>query len=176
MPTKTLKILISSGSLLAISACTTVPTGPSVLVLPGEGKPFEQFRADDIECRQFASSQIGGETASNAATDSGVRTAMVGTAIGAVAGAAMSGGRGTGAGAGMGLAMGSMAGAGAANASAYSMQRRYDIGYMQCMYAKGHRVPELERYAPRRAPAYIPPPPPGMPPPPPPGAVAAQPQ
>lgn len=174
MPTKTLKLLVSSGGLLLVSACTTVPTAPSVLVLPAEGKPFEQFRADDIECRQFASSQIGGDGASSAAVDSGVRTAALGTAIGAVAGAAMTGGRGTGAGAGMGLAMGSMAGAGAANASTYSMQRRYDIAYEQCMYAKGDRVPALERYAPRRAPAYVPPPP-GMPPPPPPGVPPASP-
>lgn len=176
MPTKTLKFFLSSGGLLAISACTTVPTGPTVLVLPAEGKPFEQFKADDVECRQFASSQIGGETASSAVVDSGVRTAAVGTVIGAAAGAAMTGGRGTGMGAGMGLAMGSMAGAGSASASAYSLQQRYNIGYEQCMYAKGDRVPALERYAPRRAPAYIPPPPPGMPPPPPPGVVAAQPQ
>ncbi|HWT71813.1 MAG TPA: glycine zipper family protein, partial [Oxalicibacterium sp.] len=27
---------------LALSACTTMPTGPSVLVLPGTGKSFDQ--------------------------------------------------------------------------------------------------------------------------------------
>jgi hypothetical protein len=30
-----------------VSACATVPTGPSVMVLPGAGKPFDQFQLDD---------------------------------------------------------------------------------------------------------------------------------
>jgi hypothetical protein len=82
----------------------------------------------------------------------------------------------------MGLAMGSMAGAGAANASSYTMQCRYHMGYEQCMYVKGHRVPALERYvAPtHHASAYSPPPPLDMPPTPDaassPGAMATQPQ
>ncbi|HTH44456.1 MAG TPA: hypothetical protein VL528_05200, partial [Oxalicibacterium sp.] len=49
---------------LALSACTTMPTGPSVLVLPGSGKSFDQFRADDMDCRQYAQYQMGGETSS----------------------------------------------------------------------------------------------------------------
>ena len=34
-------------ALLALGACTTLPTGPSILALPGTGKSFDQFRADD---------------------------------------------------------------------------------------------------------------------------------
>jgi hypothetical protein len=47
-------------------------------------------------------------------------------------------------------------------------QRRYDFAYIQCMYAKGHRVPVPGQLT--GAPAGNPPPPPsGSPPPPPPG-------
>lgn len=31
--------------LLLLAGCATVPSGPSVLVLPGSGKTFEQFQA-----------------------------------------------------------------------------------------------------------------------------------
>jgi hypothetical protein len=51
------------------------------------------------------------------------------------------------------------------------LQQRYDFGYQQCMYAKGHRVPVAGRFADPHASSYIsppPPPPPGTPPPPPP--------
>ena len=43
---------------LVLSACASAPTGPSVMVLPGAGKPFEQFQADDSLCRQWATQQI----------------------------------------------------------------------------------------------------------------------
>jgi hypothetical protein len=42
-----------------LSACATVPTGPSVMVLPGVGKPFDQFQVDDMLCRQYAQTQTG---------------------------------------------------------------------------------------------------------------------
>jgi hypothetical protein len=146
-----------------LGACTTMPEGPSVMVLPGTGKSFDQFRADDFECRQFASGQLGGPNASaNAAADSGVRSAAVGTLLGAAAGAAINGGRGAGVGAGAGLAMGGLAGTGAAEQSSGLTQRRYDIGYTQCMYAKGHRVPVYGRYG---APMLSQPPSPSVPPP-----------
>ena len=156
-----------------LSGCATVPpSGPSVMVLPGSGKSFDQFRADDFECRQFASNQIGGGTAEQASTDSGVKSAAVGTAVGAVAGGLIGGRQGAAVGAGTGLIVGSSAGAGAAGASVRTMQQRYDIGYQQCMYAKGHQVPAAGRFEnPRRAyPVYStpPPPPPETPPPPPP--------
>lgn len=160
-------------SLLLLGACVALPTGPSVMVLPGTNKSFDQFRADDYECRQFAQSQVGGTTAQQAAVNSGVTSAAVGTAVGAAAGAAFDGHSGAATGAGVGLLIGALAGAGASEASGYGLQHRYDVGYVQCMYAKGHRVPASGRttYS-RRARTYAPPPPPppgNAPPPPPPG-------
>lgn len=156
---------------LALGACVVMPTGPSMMALPGTGRGFEEFRADDNDCRQFAGSQIGGTTAEQAAVDSGVRSAVVGSAVGAAAGAAIDGSSGAAVGAGVGLLFGSLAGSGAANASAYSLQRRYDMAYVQCMYAKGHKVPVSRRYASQRGgpPAGYtspPPPPPNYAPPP----------
>jgi YmgG-like glycine-zipper protein len=134
-------------ALVALAACTTVPpSGPSMLVLPGTGKNFDQFRADDYECRQYASSQLG-TTPAQAAEESGLRSAAVGTAIGAVAGAAIGGQRGAAVGAGTGLAVGGLAGTGTASQSAYTLQQRYDFGYQQCMYAKGHKVPVSGTFA-----------------------------
>lgn len=126
---------------LSLSACTSVPAGPGVLVLPGTGKSFDQFRLDDADCRQYASFQIGGGTANAAATDSGVKSAVVGTAIGTAAGALLGGHNSVGVGAGSGLLVGSMIGMGAGESSGFNLQQRYDFGYQQCMYAKGHRVP-----------------------------------
>lgn len=149
---------------LALGGCTTMPSGPSLFALPGTGKNFEQFRADDYECRQFAGVQTGGKSAQDAATDSGVRSAAMGTAIGAVAGAALGGRSGAAAGAGTGLAVGALAGTGTAQASGYSLQRRYDIAYGQCMYAKGHKIPvSASVAASMQRPAYRPAPPPPPP-------------
>jgi hypothetical protein len=157
-------------AVVMLGACTTFPTGPSVMALPGSGKTFDQFRFDDMDCRQYAGVQAGGTTADQAAVDSGVRSAALGTVLGAAAGAAIGGNsRGAAVGAGTGLLVGSMAGTGAGQASGYNVQRRYDNGYVQCMYAKGHKVPVSGRYsASSPAPAYAaPPPPPNAPPPPP---------
>lgn len=49
--------------------------------------------------------------------------------------------------------------AGAAQGSFYDAQRRYDLGYIQCMYAKDHRVPVLGEMAVRPAPPSSVPPP-----------------
>ncbi|MGZ3236148.1 MAG: YMGG-like glycine zipper-containing protein [Burkholderiaceae bacterium] len=160
-------------ALLLLGACVTAPTGPSVLVLPGTGKSFDQFREDDNVCKQFATGQIGNTTAGENATDSGVRSAAVGTAIGAVAGAAFGGSKGAGVGAGAGLLMGSAEGSNASRRSAYTTQQRYDNSYIQCMYSYGHRVPVSGRMmteSGQSTRSVPPPPPPGSPPPPPPSA------
>ncbi len=154
-------------------ACATVaPSGPSVMVLPGTGKNFDQFRLDDADCRQYAASQVGGATPRRASEDSAVRSAVAGTAIGAIAGAAIGGRSGAGIGAGTGLIIGGASGSSAAAHSAGSVQQRYDFGFQQCMYAKGHRVPTHGSFAearPATVPAsqYTPPPPPPNAPPPP---------
>jgi hypothetical protein len=153
---------------LLLGACATVPpSGPSILVLPGTGKNFDQFRVDDMDCRQYAGSQIGGATPGGAAESSAVRSAAAGTAIGTLAGSAIGGRSGAGVGAGTGLIVGSVAGTSASASSAGSLQQRYDFGFQQCMYAKGHRVPAYGRFTESR-PAVPPPPPPQYTPPPPP--------
>ena len=162
-------------ALLAVGGCVTVPSGPSMLALPGTGKTFDQFRVDDLDCRQYANSQVGGTTSEQAAVDSGMKSAVIGTAVGALAGAAMDGGRGAATGAGAGLVVGSLAGTGAESQSAYNLQQRYDYGYIQCMYAKGHKVPVSGRFmssSPSAPGVSTPPPPPrtSYPPPPPPGS------
>jgi hypothetical protein len=161
---------------VSLGACATMPTGPSVMSLPGEGKSFEEFRADDAECRYYAYQQIGGVAGQQAAENSAVRSAVVGTALGAAAGAAIgsaSGNMGAGAaiGAGSGLLFGSAVGSSYAGESYYEAQRRYDHAYLQCMYAKGNQIPGYRRRTTdvpasstpsRRSP---PPPPPDYPPP-----------
>jgi hypothetical protein len=92
-----------------VSACAV--TGPTVMVLPGQGRTFEQFQADDTTCRQIAAGQDD-----------------------------------------------------------KTSQSRYDMTYVQCMYAKGHRVPMVGA-PPSPLPPNAPPPPPGTPPPPPPGVT-----
>jgi len=155
---------------LLVTACTTVPTGPSVAVMPGSGKSFDQFNADDAVCRQFAYNQNAG--AAQAGNDKAVESGVVGTLIGAAAGAALGGRQGAAVGAGTGLIVGSASGANSSQYAGYSAQRRYDISYEQCMYAKGNSVPvaaQARRYSqPTYSQPVYTPPPPNMPPPPPP--------
>ena len=113
---------------LLLAGCATVPSGPSVMVLPGTGKSFEQFQADDLVCRQWAA-QLTGPTPGQASAASTVSGAAVGTIVGGAAGAAIGAAAGspaTGAavGAGVGLLGGTTAGASRAEASGYSVQAR----------------------------------------------------
>ena len=156
-------------ALILLGACAIMPTGPQVLALPGSTKTFDQFRADDASCREFALQQVGGVTPSQAAANAGVGAAVVGTAIGAAAGAAIGGGSGAATGAGVGLVTGTAVGAGYGYDSAWTLQMRYDQGYLQCMYAYGHKVPVSRAYTQSREQASYPPPnypPPNYPPPP----------
>jgi hypothetical protein len=158
---------------LLTAACATIPTGPSVMVLPGTGKNFEQFQVDDAVCRQWAAQRTG-TTKEQASTNTAVTGAVIGTALGAAAGAALgaaAGSAGTGAavGAGVGLLGGTAVGASNASAAYGSVQRSYDASYMQCMYAKGHQIPVARGSAPAyTAPASAPAGPVVTPPPPPP--------
>lgn len=155
---------------LALGGCVSVPTGPSVMAMPGKDKPYEQFRSEQMQCQQYAQEAIGGQA--QATQNNAANSAAVGTAIGAVAGAligAASGNAGAGAaiGAGGGLLVGSAAGSNAAAGGNYSMQQRYDMTYSQCMYSKGNQIQTVQqatpvyRYHPRRYYYdYAPPPPP----------------
>lgn len=161
MLSKQLRRRIAIVAVIVLSGCATLPTGPSVLVLPAPGKPLEQFQTEDMICRQWAGQQVG-MTAEDTANQNTVKGAAVGTMIGAGAGAllgAASGHTGAGAaiGAGSGLLVGTAAGAGAGQEYGWEAQRKYDFGYVQCMYAKGNQIPgQVHQYRIRRSP---PPPP-----------------
>ncbi len=157
--------LLSLVAVVALTGCATIPTGPSVMVLPAPGKPFEVFQADDAVCRQWAAQSAGAPVAT--ANENIAGAAAVGTVLGAGLGAAIgaaSGHPGIGAaiGAGSGLLAGTAAGANAGYGFGWEVQRRYDNAYQQCMYAKGNQIPGVVRESRRRQ--WAPPPPPPPPP------------
>lgn len=150
--------------LVVIGGCATMPTGPSVTVFPGPGKPFEAFQADDFACRQWANQQVG-TSPNEAANKNLVAGSVIGTLLGAGLGAAIGGAYGNpGAGAAIGAASGLVGGTAIASGPAYAAgseaQRRYDIAYQQCMYAKGNQIPGAVR--PYRRSSLPPPPPPDL--------------
>jgi len=147
--------------------------------MPGQGKSFENFQADDYTCRDWARVQAGwqaNETVNQNLLGGAAAGGLLGAAAGALIGAA-SGNVGPGAaiGAGAGLLAGTAMASNRAYGAGWEVQRRYDNSYQQCMYAKGNQIPALEQEAPQRS-RYVPPPPPPrrysagppMPPPPPP--------
>ena len=151
---------------LVLAGCVTVPTGPAVMALPGTEKSFDQFRADDVACRDYAQYSIGGaqQAAANNANANAAGGALVGAAAGAIIGAATGqAGPGAAIGAGSGLLVGSAAGANSAGYSSYAMQRHYDMAYLQCMYAKGNQVPGRPAYGHRYGPPPYGAPPSGPP-------------
>lgn len=146
--------VLSSLLVLALVGCATLPTGPSVRVLPAPGKSLEQFQVDDTICRQWAE-QRGGKSAQQIADSNTGKSAVVGTVVGAGVGAvlgAAAGNAGAGAaiGGGSGLLIGTASGAGAGEAYSNEAQRRYDNAYVQCMYAKGNQVPGTVQRVPAR--------------------------
>ena len=148
-----------------VAGCASVPAGPSVSVLPGHGKSFEQFQDDDLACRQWAR-QEAGTTPGASAAQSTVGGAAIGTLLGAGLGAALGAvthrpAAGAAVGAGVGLIGGTAVGASSGQAAGQTVQRRYDNTYVQCMYAKGDQVPGRPAAAvPVVSPTVAPPPPP----------------
>jgi uncharacterized protein YcfJ len=138
-------LIVMGSAMLLCSGCVTAPTGPTVNVMPGPEKSFEQFQADDGVCRQWALQQAGGhpQTAAVQGTATG---AAIGTVVGAGLGAAIGAvaghpGAGAAIGAGGGLLGGTALGANAGQSATFTAQRRYDRAYEQCMYAKGNDTP-----------------------------------
>jgi hypothetical protein len=159
---------------LGVAACATNPTGPSNMALPGTGKDFNVFRADDLSCRDFALTQIGGKTVNQQYNASLAATTAVGTVVGAAIGAATGGGQGAAIGAGVGALSGGAIGANTASVSGMNAQDKYDNAYYQCMYAAGHKIPVpasmartysqgRQRASSASVPSYYPPPPPPPP-------------
>jgi hypothetical protein len=112
--------------------------------MPGPGKSFDAFAADQTACKTYASSQVQGQA--QAANNRAFGTAALGTLLGAGLGAAIGGAAGD-AGAGAAIGAGTGAGGGSAIAGANNqndqalIQVQYDNSYAQCMYAKGNQVP-----------------------------------
>jgi hypothetical protein len=150
-----------------IAGCVTPPMGPTVPVMPGQGKSLEAFQQDEAVCENYASQRTAGQA--EAANNKAITEGVLGTALGAGLGAAIGGGRGAAIGAGSGAVVGTAVGANTSDWAQMSIQQRYDFAYAQCMQTKGDQVPNMGPRHPRR---YPPPPPPpgyGPPPPPPPG-------
>src|SRR3546814_20755472 len=61
--------LVPDTTLFRSAGASTMPSGPGILALPGTGKSFDQFRADEQECRGQAYAQIGGKSAEQAGRD-----------------------------------------------------------------------------------------------------------
>ncbi len=150
--------------IVALSGCATLPAGPSVRVLPAPRKSFEEFQADDAICRQWAAERLGMSPQETVNTNTATG-AVVGTLVGAGLGAAIGAAAGNPAagaaiGAGSGLVLGTAAGADSGQYYGWEAQRRYDNGYVQCMYAKGNQSPGTTQRM-RRV-RRTPPPPPDL--------------
>jgi hypothetical protein len=163
---KQIPAVLSIVVMMVVAGCATVPVGPSVIVMPAPGKSFEQFQVDDAICRQWSAQQIG-LSPQQVANQETITGATVGTLLGAGLGAAIgaaTGNPGVGAaiGAGSGLMLGTAGGANAGQLSGQEAQRRYDIAYQQCMYAKGNQLPGMTVTRTRHV-RTVPPPPPDYP-------------
>jgi hypothetical protein len=133
----------------ATAACAVpMSSGPSVTAMPGDGKSFEQFQADDQRCRQAAAQANGFLTPKQAADQGAAASLFLGTAAGAGGGAIIGStlaavGTGAAIGAGAGLLAGAVIATGIAQQQAQANEHHYDVTYVQCMAAAGERVPDL---------------------------------
>lgn len=154
------QVLISACVAVTLAGCAQTPMGPTAQVMPGPGKSFEAFQADNAACKTFAAGQVQGqaENANQRAVGAAALTTLLGAGLGAAVGGAYGN---AGAGAAIGAASGVGAGAaiGATNSSYEQMtiQQQDHNAFSQCMYAKGEQVPG---FAPLAAAAPAPPPPP----------------
>ncbi len=133
-----------------LAGCTVAPpSGPNVVALPGSGKTYEQFTNDDLACRQAAELRTGPGPSAQQSTNQVAGSALVGTAWGAAAGAAIgsasaSVGGGAAVGGALGLLAGTAVGASNAQATAGNLQYTYDVTYTQCMVAHGNTVQQQQ--------------------------------
>lgn len=153
---KIVKGVSSVAALAVLAGCAMQPVGPSISVFPAPYKPFDVFLDDQDECQAYAASRVAG--GAQDANNRALGAAAIGTVLGLAVGAATGDGRAATVGAVGGGAVGAAVGAGQSDDANFSLQRRYDIAFAQCMYAKGNQVPGFNRLA-----APPPPPPPGGP-------------
>ncbi len=79
-------------AVLTVAACAPQVVAPTVPVMPGQGKQFDQFANDQATCEAYANQQIAPLT--QQANNNGLGQALITTALGAGLGAAIGGGRG----------------------------------------------------------------------------------
>lgn len=154
-------------AVIALNSCAPTVMAPTIPVMPGANKPFDQFAADQQSCQAYANSQTAPMAAQ--ANNQAAGGALLTTVLGAGLGAAFGGGRGAAIGAASGALVGTSVAARNSSLAGMSIQQQYDIFYAQCMYARGNQVPGFApgQYAlppypgPGPAPgAPLPPPPP----------------
>lgn len=147
---------------LTLAACASpAPVAPSFTVRPRADESFATFQKKDAQCRLYAQIQAG-ETPSRGAASSGLKSAVLGTGIGAASGALLGsavGNAGSGAaiGAGSGLLLGSVIGAARGRQTGRALRHRYDGAYAQCMVGQGEQLPPSMVYGPPPLVAYPPP-------------------
>ena len=170
---------------LLLTACATVPAGPSVMALPGTGKTFEQFQGYDGACRQWALQQLR-RCERRRKPEHRQQRRLFGTLLGAAAGAAIGAAAGNpalgaAAGAGFGLfaggnvrccqrAVGLRHGSGPLRRGLRAVHvRLWQPGPREWTTRAGYRATPASRARPAaQLPPGVPPPPAGTPPPPPP--------
>lgn len=123
---------------LALAGCVPTQMGPTIMAMPGPGKPFEAFAQEQDFCRGYANNQVA--PSRDEANSWGVGAAALTTVLGAGLGAALGGGPGAAIGAASGALGGSAIGANNSMYAAGPIQHQYDTFYAQCMYAKGNQV------------------------------------
>src|ERR1700682_2097920 len=108
---------LSLVALALMAGCETMPVGPTVTALQGAARSSDEFRTDDVDCRQYAHAQADEVTLAPAdgSTVAGGRTGSL------------------------------IDGTDSAQFVGYGSQRRYNRAYVQCMYIKGNKVPLLAR-------------------------------
>jgi hypothetical protein len=138
------RLALTASAIAFLAGCAATPMGPIVQAVPGPGKPFAVFQADQSSCKAFAADQVSGQVqASNqTAVGTAALTTVAGAGLGAAAGS-LAGAAGTGAAIGAGLGAGGGMAIGASNSSndQRGIQARYDSAYAQCMIARGEQVP-----------------------------------
>ncbi|NDL65844.1 glycine zipper family protein [Enterobacteriales bacterium SAP-6] len=159
---KSYAIIIPLLAGIVLMGCVSTPVAPTVMTLPGSGKTYDQFRVDDVICKNTAYSSLSGEASS--INNRSVATVAAGTAIGTAAGAMIGsagGPRGTADGAVIGAGGGLLAGAAVAGGKGGdaqdSLQDQYNVVYLQCMYAKGNKIPQSYAWDSNEDPSSVPP-------------------
>jgi hypothetical protein len=134
--------LLPLGAALMLGACAEGrPSGPAVIVVPGSGKDFAAFQQDDAICRRHAAANTGygNPTLPHAEGLNAVPSGITGEAGSAWAAGTTSGaGTAAGAPAGSGTSGANASGAFAPEPPVATVPDQ--LGYLQCMAARGDTV------------------------------------